>query len=278
MTRRAAALAGAVLLLGSCSSPDPANVWRDAVSPGPRDAVATPPPRHDPAPAREIRLLMGTTAEIRVGGLADPTPALDAAFAALAIYLVIGVGGRELDSYTEAYVPPRLGATAAMSAGTRADLDKVHALPWLTSLDAGLARARETGKPIFIDFTGYTCVNCRWMEKNIFASPQVYYTFRNRFVLVQLYTDGGDNAEVNQQLQIERFRTIALPYYVILAPDNAVLAKHAGIMPNPSDFLAWLNQGRTLLAKSSPVRPCAVAQASGSAAGAQAGASAAGKC
>lgn len=73
-----------MLLLGSCSSPDLTYVSRDAASPGPRDAHATPPPRHDPAPAREIRLLMGTTAEIRVGGLADPTPALDAAFAALA--------------------------------------------------------------------------------------------------------------------------------------------------------------------------------------------------
>lgn len=200
---------------------------------------------------------------VRIQRLGPGRQAISGAFAALAIYLVIGVTGSELDSYTEAYVPPRLNNFAAMSAGTRASLDKVHALPWLTTLDAGLARAAESGKPVFIDFTGYTCVNCRWMEKNIFASDTVYETFKNKFVLVQLYTDGGENAEANQTLQIERFRTIALPYYVILAPDNSVLAKHAGIMPKPADFLAWLNQGRALLAQQPPAKqlsqPCMVA-------------------
>ena len=67
---------------------------------------------------------------------------------------------------------------------------------------------------------------------------------QNRFVLAQLYTDGGDFAEENQTLQIERFRTLALPYYVILSPDNAVLAKHAGIVPTPAEFLRWLEQGQ----------------------------------
>lgn len=204
---------------------------------------------------------------VRVERLGAPRQAISGAFAALAIYLVMGMTGTELDSYTEAYVPPRLiGASAAMSATTTAQLDKVHRLPWQTSLDAGLARAQQSGKPIFIDFTGYTCVNCRWMEKNIFANDSVYDALENQFVLVQLYTDGGDNAEVNQRLQIERFRTMALPYYVILAPDNAVLAKHAGIMPNPAEFLGWLNRGRALLANQQPGQPCLVAQ-QGAAAG-----------
>ena len=100
------------------------------------------------------------------------------------------------------------------------------------------------------------------MEKNVFADPAVYETFKKKFVLVQLYTDGGDNAEINQNLQIERFRTVALPYYVILGPDNSVLAKHAGIMATPAEFRTWLDQGLALLAASPPVQPCGVANRS----------------
>ncbi|MCH7979675.1 MAG: thioredoxin family protein [Acidobacteria bacterium] len=111
-----------------------------------------------------------------------------------------------------------------------------------------LERAAATGKPVFIDFTGYTCINCRWMEKKIFADKSVFRAFQERFVLAQLYTDGGEFAEGNQKLQIERFRTIALPYYVILAPDNTVLATHAGIVPTPAKFLAWLDHGTRLTA------------------------------
>ncbi|MCZ6647567.1 MAG: thioredoxin family protein [SAR324 cluster bacterium] len=201
---------------------------------------------------------------VKGAGRALPRQLFGGAFVVLTVYLMLGVTGRELDAYTEAYVPPRLvGASAYLTAGGSQELDKVHKLPWLFSLQAGLSEAKVNGKPIFIDFTGYTCVNCRWMEKNVFADPAVYDSFKSQFVLVQLYTDGGDNADINQNLQIERFRTVALPYYVILAPDNSVLAKHAGIMATPAEFLTWLGQGRAQLAKSPPARPCGVAGASG---------------
>ena len=211
---------------------------------------------------------------VQVGRRALPRQLIGGAFVVLTVYLVLGVSGRELDSYTESYAPPRLANAAAMTAGGRESLDKVHNLPWLTSLDAGLVLAKETGRPIFIDFTGYTCVNCRWMEKNIFAADEVYEAFQNRFVLVQLYTDGGENAAVNQNLQIERFRTVALPYYVILAPDNSVLAKHAGIVATPGEFLTWLERGRALLVQQTKAQPCATAQSNV----AQAGGKPAAKC
>ncbi|MBF0240040.1 MAG: thioredoxin family protein, partial [SAR324 cluster bacterium] len=98
-------------------------------------------------------------------------------------------------------------------------------------------------KPVFIDFTGYTCVNCRWMEKNVFAAPLVFEMLRENFILVQLYTDGGEGYEENQQLQMNRFNTIALPFYVILSPDNAVLGKHAGIY-SPEAFLLFLQNAK----------------------------------
>ncbi len=202
---------------------------------------------------------------VEVGRRGGGRLAMTGVLAALTLYLAAGVAGWELDSYTEAYAPPRLnlGVTAAIGLSRIAGDSRVHQLPWLQSLEEGLAEATRTGKPIFVDFTGYTCVNCRWMEKNVFAESNVFDAFKEQFVLVQLFTDGGDNAEVNQKLQIERFRTVALPYYVILSPDNAVLAKHAGIMASPADFYAWLQRGRALLAKTSTKspagQPCAVA-------------------
>ncbi len=48
---------------------------------------------------------------------------------------------------------------------------------------------------------------------------------------------------------MERFRTLALPYYVILSPDNAVLAKHAGIVPTPAEFLAFLEQAEARMGR-----------------------------
>lgn len=152
-----------------------------------------------------------------------------AVFVALAMYMVAGVSGRELDSYTESYMPPSLErnqtASLTLGGGKYVDLKSVHALPWHPTLAPALARAKASGRPVFIDFTGYTCVNCRWMEKKIFSEKIVFEALRDRFELAQLYTDGGDYAEVNQKLQVERFRTLALPYYVILGPDNTVRLK-----------------------------------------------------
>jgi len=179
-------------------------------------------------------------------------------FTALAMYMALGWSGRELDGYIESYLPPPLDDSLYASIGRSGSgkgfvsMDEVHALPWHKTLPPALEEAKATGKPVFIDFTGYTCVNCRWMEKKVFAARPVYDVFRQDFVLAQLYTDGGEHAEENQSLQVERFRTLALPYYVILSPENAVLAKYAGITPTPGDFMRILDQGRSQMKASEP--------------------------
>ena len=195
-----------------------------------------------------IRITRRHAGRIAVGG----------AFALMAAYFAWGLTGRELNNYTESYLPPAVPTQAAARGTTVATRDAagvpqaVHELPWHPTLAAGLAAARETGKPLFVDFTGYTCVNCRWMEKEVFARKPVLAALRDRFVLAQLYTDGGPHAEENQRVQIERFRTLALPYYVVLSPDNAVLATHAGIMADHRDFLEWLTAGARQLASLHP--------------------------
>jgi len=169
------------------------------------------------------------------------------AFTGVAVYFAVGFSGRELDSFTEAFLPPSMNP-GGMEVDQTVSADEVDAhqvenLPWHPNLDLALAEARKNGKPVFVDFTGYTCVNCRWMEKKVFTQKPVYESLKTKFVLAKLYTDGGDYAEANQKVQVERFRTLALPYYVVLTSTNSVVSKYAGIMREPGDFLAWLEGG-----------------------------------
>lgn len=93
---------------------------------------------------------------------------------------------------------------------------------------------------MFVDFTGYTCTNCRWMEANIFPRPEIHAELQ-RFVRVQLYTDGtGTKYEDNQRYQKEKYGTVALPLYVILDADGNRLATFPGMTRKPDEFLAFL--------------------------------------
>ena len=167
-------------------------------------------------------------------------------FAALGIYLVRGLAGIQLNPWVDTFLPPDLKIleqnSLAISESTET-ISKIKALSlsWHSDLSVALEKAKVEHKHIFIDFTGYTCVNCRWMEKNIFSNPNVIERFKNKFVLVHLFTDGGDKAEENRQMQINRFQTVALPLYIILDASDNVLAKHTGIIEPAENFLQFLN-------------------------------------
>ena len=167
-------------------------------------------------------------------------------FAMLGIYLLRGLLGVPLNPWVDTYLPPVLQTFSESRTGFTTSYEtsgevKAHALPWQTDLPAALIQAKVENKKVFIDYTGYTCVNCRWMEKNIFSHPDVMTRFQQKFVLVQLYTDGGEKAGENQRMQISRFKTVALPLYVILDADDNLLAKRAGIIKPAEKFLEFLN-------------------------------------
>ncbi len=168
------------------------------------------------------------------------------AFLAVALYLGYGSFGQPLDGWTESYLPPAINAESRISTADveKVSMEKSAELTWHNSLDSAFKQARDENKPLFVDFTGYTCINCRWMEKNTFTHPDIHDRFKNGFILVRLYTDGGDGHLENQRLQVERFKTIALPFYVILSPSNAVLAKTSGIS-NSNEFIRFLDSSGT---------------------------------
>jgi thiol:disulfide interchange protein DsbD len=118
-------------------------------------------------------------------------------------------------------------------------------LTWIVNdLDAGLARARAHQRPVFVDFTGHSCGNCRWMESNIFTQEPVRRAFE-QLVLIRLFTDGeGPVFERNQRFQEERFGTVALPLYAILSPDGETRATHVGIARDVRQFVEFLERAR----------------------------------
>ena len=111
---------------------------------------------------------------------------------------------------------------------------------WIEDLDVAYEKSKEFNMPIFLDFTGYTCTNCRYMEINIFEDPDVKKLFDN-FVLAKLYTDGKEKKHREyRDLEIDRFGTAALPFYVVLNPDDKVIKTFPGYDPNVDNFINFL--------------------------------------
>jgi thiol:disulfide interchange protein DsbD len=107
---------------------------------------------------------------------------------------------------------------------------------------AAVTMARKSGKPIFIDFTGYTCTNCRWMEINMFSRGDVS-SLMQKYVLLRLYTDRRDSInEWNRNLESSRYNTIELPYYAIITPDGKTISAR-GWTRNPDEFMGFLKKG-----------------------------------
>jgi thiol:disulfide interchange protein DsbD len=93
---------------------------------------------------------------------------------------------------------------------------------------------------VFVNFTGYACTNCHWMRANMFVKPEIASAL-NGFVLLELYTDGTDaESELNQKVELEKFKTVAIPYYAILDPDEKVIATFPGKTSDVNEFLAFL--------------------------------------
>ena len=148
-------------------------------------------------------------------------------FLLIGIYLSTGLfSNNKVHGLIESYLPP----------------DKED--DWIENIDEGYILSKELNKPIFIDFTGYTCTNCRWMEINIFEEEDVKLIFED-FILVKLYTDGKEDIhKKNRKLEIDRFGTAALPYYVILSPDDKILGTFPGMDTNKDNFIEFLNKSK----------------------------------
>ena len=127
----------------------------------------------------------------------------------------------------------------------------------------GMTYARETGKPVLLDFTGYGCVNCRKTEEHIWSNDQIRDILSNKLVLISLY--GDDDKATSEELaqirskytnqrmrnigklwadfQMANFETNAQPLYVFVTKDQKVVAPPRGYEEGVDSYLEFLNCG-----------------------------------
>ena len=151
-------------------------------------------------------------------------------------FVASGLTGARLGEL-ESFLPPAGHAATGVASGSE--------LSWvLDDLDHGLQAARSQRKLVLIDFTGYTCTNCRWMEANMFPRPEVEREL-SQFVRVRLFTDGRGDVDRQQQIfERDRFQTVALPLYAVVDSAGKPLATFLGMTRDASEFVRFLAGAR----------------------------------
>jgi len=126
----------------------------------------------------------------------------------------------------------------------------------------GLECAKEQGKPVLIDFKGHACANCKLMEARVWSDPGVLQRLRDNFVIIALYVDDRTQlpenewitsaldgkvkktiGKINEDLEISKFRTNALPYYVIADHEGNPVIQPMPTNLNVEEYRKWLDDG-----------------------------------
>ena len=132
-------------------------------------------------------------------------------------------------------------------------------------LSEGVAAAKEQGKPIMLDFTGWACVNCRKMEEQVWSKDKVYSILNNDYVIISLYIDDRRELLKDEQfkflkangsikniktigdkwatLQTLNFQNNSQPYYVLLNHNMELLNFPAAYVPDADEYSSWLKSG-----------------------------------
>jgi len=140
-----------------------------------------------------------------------------------------------------------------------------HGLLSFTDYYEGLEAARRVGKPIFLDFTGLGCANCRKMEANVWSDPRVLQMLANDFVKISLFVDDRTPLPAEEQFvstifgrertirtvgqkwsvfQAERYGVNTQPYYILLDHQENSLAPAHAFDLNIDRFIAFLETGK----------------------------------
>ena len=193
------------------------------------------------------------------------------------VYMIPGMWGAPLKALS-GYLPPlstqdfvigQHSATTTTTSG-EASLENAkysdflhlpHGLNGFFDMKEAEAYAKRVNKPIFIDFTGHGCVNCREMEARVWSDPTVQQILRDEYVIVALYTDdkmplsesdwvvteSGKTlkslGKVNANYALTRFGVNAQPYYVLQGKNGEVLGEPRGYDLSVEGFVNFLRKG-----------------------------------
>jgi thiol:disulfide interchange protein DsbD len=135
-----------------------------------------------------------------------------------------------------------------------------HGLEGYFDYNQGMACAKKLGKPVFIDFTGHGCVNCREMEASVWSDPRVLGRLRNDFVVIALYVDDKSTLPESEwvtstydgklkktlgkkyaDFQISKYGVNAQPYYVLLDNNEQLLVQPKAYDLNADHFVEFLD-------------------------------------
>lgn len=207
---------------------------------------------------------------------------------AFVVYMIPGLWGAPLKAIS-GYVPPMTtqdfdleksiyestkNITVSAAAGENASAlpanrkyaDKLHmptGFDGFYDLEEAKAYAKKVNKPIFIDFTGKTCANCREMEYYVWTDPEVKRILNEEYVMVALYADvnyielpqeewitDAKGREIktlgkrNLEYQKTKYNMNAQPYYVLIdAEENVLTAENHKYDRDVQKFIAFLNEG-----------------------------------
>lgn len=170
-------------------------------------------------------------------------------------------GTQDFDLYTRTFTSA--SAEGSHSSGTKKYADRLHAplgIDAFFDYEEGLAYAKKVGKPVFLDFTGHSCTNCRKMENAVWPDPEVLKRLKNDFVVISLYVD--DRTELpendkyvskftgkkvktlgnrNVDLQVSKFNSNAQPLYVIVDADGNPLTNTHGYKEDIQGYISFLD-------------------------------------
>jgi thiol:disulfide interchange protein DsbD len=128
-------------------------------------------------------------------------------------------------------------------------------------LKEGLACAKEKNKPVFLDFKGHNCGNCKKMEKGIFLDKRIINILNEKFIVIGLYTDDKTELSENEHVTASNGRVLktigavnlnyeavtyglsAQPYFVITDVDGKAIIDGIGYETDADKFLQWLQKG-----------------------------------
>ncbi|NNE69341.1 MAG: cytochrome C biogenesis protein, partial [Rhodothermales bacterium] len=165
------------------------------------------------------------------------------AFFALALYMIPGLLGAPLNKL-DAYLPPRQGTDISLLSQSAIDRAGLDDEAWFVdAIEDAMGAGVEASRPVLVDFTGYTCTNCREMEANVFPREPISSRFEEDFILLRLYTDGLEQGPDFQRYQLALTGTVALPTYAIVEPGSGELLLATSGLLSVDEFAAFLDTG-----------------------------------
>ncbi|PKQ63899.1 disulfide bond formation protein DsbD [Labilibaculum filiforme] len=198
------------------------------------------------------------------------------------IYMIPGMFGAPLKALS-GYIPPQatqdfdinqivrnnagtLGTTQHQETHTAKYSDFLHlphGLNGYFDYEEGMAAAKKQNKPVFMDFTGHGCVNCREMEANVWADPQVLKRLQEDYIVIAMYVDDKTKlpeeewivseydgkkkktlGKKNADLQIRKYNVNAQPYYCLLDSNGEDLTEPTSYDLNVDNFVRFLERGK----------------------------------